>query len=115
MQARRVPVMELAFKSATPQRKAGQVNAGNASVLQATLVSSVRRETTFCKSICFARAFSETPNHIIYVSSQTILLVFTPLLLITVLLASVGLLNAVGGEKLPSTLTLSMGGPHKRD
>ncbi|KAJ9124957.1 hypothetical protein QFC24_002889 [Naganishia onofrii] len=46
---------------------------------------------------------------------QTILLVFTPLLLITVLLASVGLLNAVGGEKLPSTLTLSMGGPHKRD
>ncbi|KAJ9104491.1 hypothetical protein QFC21_001987 [Naganishia friedmannii] len=46
---------------------------------------------------------------------QTILLVFTPLLLITVLLASVGLLNAVGGEKLPSTLTLSIGGPHKRD
>ncbi|KAJ9114655.1 hypothetical protein QFC22_005531 [Naganishia vaughanmartiniae] len=58
---------------------------------------------------------SETTTAVIYANTQTILLVFTPLLLITVLLASVGLLNAVGGEKLPSTLTLSIGGPHKRD
>lgn len=47
--------------------------------------------------------------------SQTILLVFTPLLLLTVALMSVALLSGIGGEKLPSTLNLSMGGGHKRD
>ncbi|KAI5454196.1 hypothetical protein NCC49_004260 [Naganishia albida] len=46
---------------------------------------------------------------------QTILLVFTPLLLLTVALMSVALLSGIGGEKLPSTLNLSMGGGHKRD
>ncbi len=47
--------------------------------------------------------------------SQTTLLIFTPLLLLTVLMGSVGLLNAIGGEALPSTLSLSMNAPNKRD
>ncbi|GHJ84792.1 hypothetical protein NliqN6_1194 [Naganishia liquefaciens] len=46
---------------------------------------------------------------------QTILLVFAPIFLLTIVLASVGLLSSVGGEKLPSTLNLSVSGGHKRD
>jgi hypothetical protein len=40
---------------------------------------------------------------------------FTSLFLILIVIGSIALLSSVGDTKLPSTLTLAVGGPAKRD
>jgi hypothetical protein len=99
----------------TPTRKAAILPVGLVDVKVVIWVSHVRKQITLCTSITLKvciRAPSLTRTN---VYSQTTLLIFTPILLLVVLMASVGLLNAVGGESLPSTLSLSVGAPNKRD
>ncbi len=108
-------------------RKVRLGSVGVVNALADILGNIVKRRTTFCE-LCISlagsrdnqaalprRVYNRNSHLLLLEYSQTILLIFTPLLILVVVLMSVGLLSSVGGEKLPSTLNVSVGVPSKRD